>query len=78
VTFHNCVIMRRSSTRAVSLLVTLLFLHYGLPSADLKLDTLAVAIIALSVASGANICEAVRAGIQSIDAGRMSSRTAVL
>jgi polar amino acid transport system permease protein len=57
--------------RGVPLLVTLLFLYYGLPSAGLKLNAFTVAIIALSVTSGAYICEIVRAGIQSIDAGQM-------
>jgi His/Glu/Gln/Arg/opine family amino acid ABC transporter permease subunit len=57
--------------RGVPLLMTLLFLYYGLPSAGLKLDAFTVAIIALSVTSGAYICEIVRAGIQSIDSGQM-------
>jgi His/Glu/Gln/Arg/opine family amino acid ABC transporter permease subunit len=57
--------------RGVPLLVTLLFIYYGLPSIGLKLDAFTVAIVALSVTSGAYICEIVRAGIQSIDVGQM-------
>jgi His/Glu/Gln/Arg/opine family amino acid ABC transporter permease subunit len=57
--------------RGVPLLVTLLFLYYGLPSAGVRLDAFTVAIIALSITSGAYIGEIVRAGIQSIDPGQM-------
>jgi His/Glu/Gln/Arg/opine family amino acid ABC transporter permease subunit len=57
--------------RGVPLLVTLLFLYYGLPSAGLRLEAFTVAVIALSVTSGAYICEIVRAGIESIDPGQM-------
>jgi His/Glu/Gln/Arg/opine family amino acid ABC transporter permease subunit len=57
--------------RAVPLLVTLLFLYYGLPSAGIKLDAFTVAIIALSVTNGAYITEIVRASIESIDRGQM-------
>lgn len=57
--------------RGIPLLVTLLFLYYGLPSAGLKLDAFTVGVIALSITSGAYIAEIVRAGIQSIDPGQM-------
>ncbi|MDB5405845.1 MAG: polar amino acid transporter inner rane subunit [Rhodospirillales bacterium] len=57
--------------RAMPLLVTLLFLYYGLPSAGLQLDAFTVALLALSVSSGAYLTEIVRAGIQSIDPGQM-------
>jgi polar amino acid transport system permease protein len=57
--------------RAVPLLVTLLFLYYGLPSAGIQLDAFTVAIIALSVTNGAYITEIVRASIESIDRGQM-------
>jgi His/Glu/Gln/Arg/opine family amino acid ABC transporter permease subunit len=57
--------------RGVPLLMTMLFLYYGLPSAGLTLDAVAVGIIALAVTSGAYITEIVRAGIQSIDRGQM-------
>jgi polar amino acid transport system permease protein len=57
--------------RGVPLLVTLLFLYYGLPSAGVRLDAFTVAIIALSITSGAYIGEIVRAGIQSIDPGQL-------
>lgn len=56
--------------RGVPLLVTLLFLYYGLPSAGIQLDAFTVAIIALSVTNGAYVTEIVRASIQSIDAGQ--------
>jgi His/Glu/Gln/Arg/opine family amino acid ABC transporter permease subunit len=57
--------------RAVPLLVTLLFLYYGLPSAGIQLDAFTVAIIALSLTNGAYITEIVRASIESIDRGQM-------
>lgn len=57
--------------RAVPLLVTLMFLYYGLPSAGIQLPAFTVSIIALSITSGAYVGEIVRAGIQSIDAGQM-------
>lgn len=57
--------------RGVPLLVTLLFLYYGLPSAGIQLDAFTVALIALSVTSGAYVTEIVRAGIQSLDPGQM-------
>lgn len=57
--------------RGIPLLVTLLFLYYGLPSVGVRLDAFTVAIIALSITSGAYIGEIVRAGIQSIDPGQM-------
>jgi His/Glu/Gln/Arg/opine family amino acid ABC transporter permease subunit len=57
--------------RAIPLLVTLLFLYYGLPSVGVRLDAFTVGVIALSITSGAYIAEIVRAGIQSIDPGQM-------
>ncbi|WP_142850486.1 amino acid ABC transporter permease [Telmatospirillum sp. J64-1] len=57
--------------RGVPLLVTLLFLYYGLPSLGLRLDAFTVAIIALSVTNGAYITEIVRSGILAIDPGQM-------
>ena len=57
--------------RGVPLLVTLLFLYYGLPSAGIMLDAFTVAIIALSITNGAYVSEIIRAGIQSIDPGQM-------
>ena len=57
--------------RGIPLLVTLLFLYYGLPSVGLRLDAFTVGVIALSITSGAYIAEIVRAGIQSIDPGQM-------
>ncbi|MGX9966325.1 amino acid ABC transporter permease [Roseomonas sp. F4] len=57
--------------RGVPLLVTMLFLYYGLPSLGLLLEAKAVAILALSLTNGAYVTEIVRAGIQSIDRGQM-------
>ena len=57
--------------RGVPLLMTMLFLYYGLPSAGIRVDATIVAIIALSITSGAYITEIVRAGIQSIDRGQL-------
>ncbi|MFM9886453.1 MAG: amino acid ABC transporter permease [Burkholderiales bacterium] len=57
--------------RGIPLLVTLLFLYYGLPSIDIRLSAFAVAVIALSLTNGAYVTEIVRAGIQSIDPGQM-------
>jgi polar amino acid transport system permease protein len=57
--------------RGVPLLVTLLFLYYGLPSAGLLLEAKLVAVIALSLTNGAYVTEIVRAGIQSVDRGQL-------
>jgi polar amino acid transport system permease protein len=57
--------------RGVPLLVTLLFLYYGLPSAGLLLEAKLVAVIALALTNGAYVTEIVRAGIQSVDRGQM-------
>ncbi|WP_439596769.1 amino acid ABC transporter permease [Falsiroseomonas sp.] len=57
--------------RGVPLLVTLLFLYYGLPSLGLLLEAKVVAILALSLTNGAYVTEIVRAGIQSIDRGQL-------
>jgi len=57
--------------RGVPLLVTLMFMYYGLPSIGLLLDAFTVAVIALATVNGAYVSEIVRAGIQSIDPGQM-------
>jgi polar amino acid transport system permease protein len=57
--------------RGVPLLVTLLFLYYGMPSLGLLLEAKTVAIVALAITNGAYVTEIVRAGIQSIDRGQM-------
>jgi polar amino acid transport system permease protein len=57
--------------RGIPLLVTLLFLYYGLPSLGLLLEAKTVAIVALSITSGAYVTEIVRAGILSVDRGQM-------
>lgn len=57
--------------RAVPLLLTLMFLYYGLPSAGIDLSAFTIAIIALSATNGAYVTEIIRAGIESIDRGQM-------
>ena len=57
--------------RGLPLLVTLLFLYYGLPSMGLLLDASTVAVTAISITGGAYVTEIVRAGIESIDRGQM-------
>lgn len=59
--------------RGLPLLVTLLFLYYGLPSIDIQLTSFAVAVIALSLTNGAYVTEIVRSGIQSIEPGQMKA-----
>ena len=60
--------------RAVPLLLTLMFLYYGLPSAGIDLSAFTIAIIALSVTNGAYVTEIIRAGIESIDPGTDARR----
>lgn len=57
--------------RGVPLLVTLMFLYYGLPSLGIQLTAYAVGVISLSVTNGAYVTEIIRSGIQSIDPGQM-------
>lgn len=57
--------------RGLPLLVTLMFLYYGLPAVGVELSAFTVALLALSITNGAYITEIVRAGIQSIDPGQM-------
>jgi len=57
--------------RGVPLLVTLMFLYYGMPSLGVLLSAYTVSVIALTVTNGAYVTEIVRSGIQSIDTGQM-------
>ena len=57
--------------RGIPLLVTLMFMYYGLPAIGIELSAFMVAILALSVTNGAYVSEIIRAGIQSIDRGQM-------
>src|SRR5262245_25944386 len=57
--------------RGVPLLMTMLFLYYGLPAIGVRVEASIVAVAALSITSGAYITEIVRAGIQSIDRGQL-------
>lgn len=57
--------------RGVPLLVTLLFVYYGLPSVGVQLEAFTVAVLAFSLVNGAYITEIIRGSIQSIDPGQM-------
>lgn len=57
--------------RGIPLLVTLMFMYYGLPAVGIELSAFMVAVLALSVTNGAYVSEIIRAGIQSIDRGQM-------
>lgn len=57
--------------RGIPLLVTLMFLYYGLPSVGVQLTAYTVGIVALSLTNGAYVTEIIRSGIQSIDVGQM-------
>jgi polar amino acid transport system permease protein len=57
--------------RGVPLLVTLMFMYYGLPAVGIQLTAFTVAFLALSVTNGAYVTEIIRSGIQSIDTGQM-------
>ena len=63
--------------RAVPVLVTLLFLYYGLPSAKILLDAVTVGVLGLALTSGAYTSEILRAGIQSLDRGQMRAARAL-
>ena len=63
--------------RATPVLVTLLFLYYGLPSAGLLLDATTVGVIALGFTNGAYMSEILRGGIESIDGGQMRAARAL-
>ncbi|MDH7794029.1 MULTISPECIES: amino acid ABC transporter permease [unclassified Beijerinckia] len=57
--------------RSLPLLVTLLFLYYGLPSIGILLNAVTVAILAMSITTGGFVTEIMRAGIESIDRGQI-------
>lgn len=63
--------------RATPVLVTLLFLYYGLPSAGVLLDAVTVGVLALGLASGAYMSEILRGGIESIDPSQMRAARAL-
>ena len=63
--------------RATPVLVTLLFLYYGLPSAGLLLDATTVGVLALGLTNGAYMSEILRGGIESIDGGQMRAARAL-
>lgn len=68
---NACAITYTTLMRGIPLLVTLLFLYYGLPSLGLLLEAKTVAVLALSITNGAYVTEIVRAGILSVDRGQM-------
>jgi His/Glu/Gln/Arg/opine family amino acid ABC transporter permease subunit len=63
--------------RATPVLVTLLFLYYGLPSAQILLSAMAVGVLALGLTNGAYMSEILRGGIESIDPGQMRAARAL-
>lgn len=63
--------------RATPVLVTLLFLYYGVPSAGLLLDATTVGVLALGITNGAYMSEILRGGIESIDGGQMRAARAL-
>ena len=63
--------------RGVPLLVTMLFLYYGLPAAGLLFDAPTVGVTALALNSGAYVTEIVRAGIASVDRGQVMAARAL-
>ena len=67
--------------RAVPMLVTLLFIYYGMPAAGVQLNAFTVAIIALSLTNGAYVTEIVRGGVEfdrsRADAGGLFARDAL-
>ncbi|MBI3076165.1 MAG: amino acid ABC transporter permease [Deltaproteobacteria bacterium] len=65
------------SMRGIPVLVTLIFLYYGLPSVGIQLSAYTVGILGLSITNGAYVTEIFRAGIQSIDRGQMQAARAL-
>ena len=63
--------------RAIPMLVTLLFIYYGMPAAGIQLDAFTVAIIALSMTNGAYVTEIVRGGVELIDPGQMRAASSL-
>jgi len=69
--FSNAALVYTTVMRSIPLLVTLMFLYFGLPSAGILLSAFTVSIIAFSINTGAYVTEIVRSGIESIDKGQM-------
>lgn len=60
--------------RGTPLLVQILFIYIGVPSAfDIRLSEFTAGIIAISINAGAYLVEIFRAGIESIDRGQMEA-----
>lgn len=60
--------------RGTPLLVQILFIYFGLPTAlGIKLSPFTAGIIAISINAGAYLVEIFRAGIESIDRGQMEA-----
>ena len=69
--FNKAALVYTTGMRSIPLLVTLMFLYFGLPSIGILLSAFAVSIIAFSINNGAYVTEIVRSGIESIDKGQM-------
>ena len=63
--------------RGTPLLVQILFVYFVLPTVGINLPAYASGILALTLNAAAYICEVIRAGIQSIDAGQMEAARAL-
>jgi His/Glu/Gln/Arg/opine family amino acid ABC transporter permease subunit len=63
--------------RATPVLVTLLFLYYGLPSIGILMDATTVGVVALGLTNGAYLSEILRGGIESIEPGQMRAARAL-
>jgi polar amino acid transport system permease protein len=69
--FSWAALIYTTGMRSIPLLVTLMFLYFGLPSVGILLSAFAVSIIAFSINNGAYVTEIIRSGIESIDKGQM-------
>jgi His/Glu/Gln/Arg/opine family amino acid ABC transporter permease subunit len=57
--------------RGLPLLVTLLFLYYGLPAVGIVMNSFSVGVLGLAITFGAFASEIIRGGILSINVGQM-------
>ena len=63
--------------RGTPLLVQILFVYFVLPTVGINLPAYASGVLALTLNAAAYICEVIRAGILSIDAGQMEAARAL-
>ncbi|WP_267285582.1 ABC transporter permease subunit [Acinetobacter pittii] len=59
-------------SRNTPLLIQLFFLYYGLPKLGIKIDGFACGVIGLTFLGGSYMAEAFRAGLQSLQKGRLT------